>query len=136
MISTTLPTVITAIVAIVSPMLTAVFTKSDMNPITKNNIALLVSFGIAGGYVIDTTGLANMTDLTHVAGLLPVVYAIQQAVYHILPNGAVAAVEAKVGFVTKASAAGAGAGAGAANSEAATVEPKSAEVVPDTPAKG
>lgn len=93
----TLPVLVTAILTILSPILTAIFTKVSMSGVTKNNISLAVSFVIAGVYVVMTSGIEDWSDMSAVVGILPVVYTMQQVVFNNLLKGVSGKVEEKVG---------------------------------------
>lgn len=93
----TLPVLVTAILTILSPILTAIFTKVSMSSTTKNNIALVVSFVIAGVYTVMTSGVTDWSDLGTLVGVLPVVYTMQQVIFNNLLKSVSTKVEEKVG---------------------------------------
>lgn len=115
---TELPVIITAILTIVSPLLTAIFTRVEMSGTTKNNIAVGVSFLIAGVYVVLNGGVQDWSDMTAVLSVVPVVYTVQQLIFANLMKGLAVKVEGKVGV-----------GSGSAE----IAEP---EEIVETPAKG
>lgn len=98
--SQTLPTIVTAVLAIASPLLTAIFTKVTTTPVTKNNIALAVSFVIAAVYVVMTAGIQDWNDLTQIMSVLPVIYVMQQTSFRVLVRDWTKEVEATVGAGT------------------------------------
>jgi hypothetical protein len=133
MSTTELLNIITAAVVIASPLLTSVFTHTNMTSRTKNTIAMIVSLAIAVGYEALSGGIS---DWTSIAYAFPVVYGLQQAVYNTLLKTAATTIEANVGVVSKTT------GSSAVQSEAVTTtavdgsEVVLAVPVNETPAKG
>lgn len=91
-----LPTVIVAVLTLVSPLLTALFTKVSMSPKVKNAVAVVVSALIAGAYVYMTGGFEGVESF---AVPLGVVYGLQQVIYNQFLRKTVAKVEADIGPV-------------------------------------
>lgn len=75
------PIIITILVTIVSPFVTAYINKVNWSPQTKNLVALAVSFVIALGYVFFTGGIGDWSQL---AIALPSIYGLSQAVYQFI----------------------------------------------------
>lgn len=128
----TLPTIVTAALALLSPLGTAIFTKTGTSPVTKNNVAVGVSFAVAIVYVVLNNGVTDWNDLNQIVAALPPIYLLQQLSYKFLIKDWTKAVEANVG-------AGAGAKDGKHEAGAAPVVENpvvEAEQLEETPAKG
>lgn len=123
----TLPVLVTAALSLLSPLGTAIFTKTGTSPVTKNNIALGVSFAVAVVYVVLNSGITDWNDLNQIVAVLPVVYALQQLSFKFLIKDWTKAVEANVG---------AGAGAKDGKHEAGVPVVEAEPVLEETPAKG
>lgn len=88
------PAVITLIFTVLSPLITAWFTKVSMTPRVKNLIAVGISLVIAVGYVALSGGFTGVEDIMVPLG---VVYGLQQVVYNQFLRGPAAKVEADHG---------------------------------------
>lgn len=88
------PTVITLVLTVVSPLIAAWFTKQSMTSRTKNLVALGVSVVIAGGWVALNGGFSA----GEVTVALASVYGLQQLVYNQLLKDTAKEVEAHVGL--------------------------------------
>lgn len=125
--------IVTAVIVVASPLLTAVFTHTAMTSRTKNTIAMVVSLAIAVAYELLTGGI---TDWANIPVAFSVVYGLQQAVYNTLLRALATNVEANFGVAPK------GSGAMAVQSTAQTVQAVDgsevviAAPVEETPAKG
>lgn len=95
--ASTLPVALTVVLTVVSPLLTALFTHVNMSSAAKNNVAVAVSFVVAGAYVAMSGGVHDLTNLAEVLGVLPSVYTVQQLVFANLLGKLSAKIEAKVG---------------------------------------
>lgn len=89
-----LPTALAFILTIVSPLISAYFTKVTMSSKTKNIIALGVSVVIAVGWVLLNGGF-NGVDIVLALGS---VYGIQQLVYNQLLKDTAKDIEADHGI--------------------------------------
>lgn len=90
--------VVTAIIVIASPLLTSLFTHTNMSSRTKNSIAMVVSLAIAVVYEVLTGGIKDWTNLAYA---FPIVYGLQQAVYNTILKDLATQVEASTGVVPK-----------------------------------
>ena len=90
-----LPLLITAVLTLVSPLLTAWFTKTAMSSKTKNLVAVVMSFIIAGVYVFLEGGFNTADDLLVPLG---VVYGLQQLIYNQFLKKLATEVEASFGL--------------------------------------
>lgn len=106
---TTLPTIVVAVLTVVSPLLTSVFTHVGMDSTTKKNIAVAVSFVIAAVYVVMSGGVKDLTNLAEIASAVPLIFTIQQLIFGNLLKSLSDSIEAKVGVKGKAAPAPAGA---------------------------
>lgn len=97
----TVPALIVTVLTLLSPLISAFFTKLSMSPKTKNLIALGISLVIAVIYVILTGGFADVTGVEDVAVPLGIVYGLQQVVYNQFMRKHVAKVEAKRGVTDR-----------------------------------
>lgn len=130
---TILPSVILSVIAVLSPLLTAFFTKASMSSRAKNYISIAVSVVIAVAYALVEHTVTNWSSVGNIVAALPVVYGIQQAAYNLLLKDLAAKVQANVGVgaaEVKAAAAAAQVAADAAAAQAKTVEPSTPLVVP------
>lgn len=92
------PAIITAFLAVVSPIVVSVGTTTNMSSRTKNWVALGVSFVIALVYMFLTGGFNDPGNLVITLG---VVFAIQQVVYRQLLVDLATKLEANVGMKSK-----------------------------------
>lgn len=88
------PTIITLLLTVISPLIAAWFTKRSMTSRTKNLIALGVSVVIAVGWVIFSGGFDGGEFSVAVA----TVYGLQQLVYNQLLKETAKEVEAHQGI--------------------------------------
>lgn len=78
----TVPTVIAALITVISPFIVSFFNKVQWSPEIKNAVAFGVALVIAVVYLITAGGI---TDWTNIAIVIPAVYGLQQLVYkHLL----------------------------------------------------
>lgn len=89
-----LPTALTLVLTLVSPLIAAWFTKSTMTSRTKNLVALFVSVVIAGGWVFFNGGFEGVD----IALALGAVYGLQQLVYNQLLKDVAKDIEANNGI--------------------------------------
>lgn len=87
-----------AVIAVVSPILVALFTKVSMSAKTKTTVAMIVSFVIAAGYLFFS---GSITDWTEIAVVFPAVFGIQQIVFKLLLTNVSKEVEKKAGLTDK-----------------------------------
>lgn len=121
----TLPVLVTAALSLLSPLGTAIFTKVETSPVTKNNIALAVSFAVSIIYVVLNSGISDWNNLNEIVAAMPVVYGLQQLSFKFLIKDWTKAVEANVG-----------AGAGATDGKHEAGAETGSEAETETPAKG
>lgn len=93
-----LPAVITGVLAILSPFITALFTKSSMKSETKGLVGIAVSIVVAVVWVLLTGGFAVVAGPEDLAIPIGVIFGIQQAVYNQFFKDLAKDVEANVGF--------------------------------------
>lgn len=87
------PTALALVLTVVSPLISAWFTKQTMSSTTKNLIALGVSIVIAVGWVVLNGGFSA----GEVAVAMATVYGVQQLVYNQLLKDTAKTIEAHNG---------------------------------------
>jgi hypothetical protein len=95
-----LPTVLVTAAALLSPYLTAVFTRWDMSPKVKQIVSAVVSVLLALGYTIVKGDVGNWEQFWTAA---PAIYATSQLMYALFQKQSVKQVEATVGLKAKES---------------------------------
>lgn len=93
-----LPLTITALLTLVSPFITALFTKREMSSTTKSWIAVVISAVIAVGYVFMQGGFAAIAGPEEFFAALGIAYGIGQLVYNTILKTPAKVVEAKYGI--------------------------------------
>lgn len=93
-----LPTVLITAVAILSPYLTAVFTRTGMSPKVKNVISAVVSVVLALGYTVLKGDIGNWEQFWTAA---PAIYATSQLMYVLFLKESAKKVEENVGLTVK-----------------------------------
>lgn len=102
--TTTLPTVLVAVLTVVSPLITALFTHVQMDSTAKKNVAFGVSLVIAAIYVVATGGIHDLTNLAEIAGAAPIIFTLQQLIFGNLLKSVSDSIETKVGVKAPAPA--------------------------------
>ena len=93
-----LPTVLVTAAAIISPYLTAIFTRTGMSPKVKNIIAVVVSVVLALGYTLLK---GDVTDWDTFWTAVPAIYATSQLMYVLFMKNGAKKVEEKYGITAK-----------------------------------
>lgn len=96
-----LPTTIVALLTLVSPIITAFFTKSSMSSQAKNWIAVGISALIALVYVFMQGGFNQLQGPEEYLAALGIAYGIGQLVYNAVLKKPATLVEAKYGVTAK-----------------------------------
>lgn len=94
-----LPVALVGLMTLISPYITAFFTRASMSPKAKHGIAIAVSAVIAIVYVVLNGGVDSWEKL-FVA--VPVVYGVGQALYGLLMRDSAKVVEATKGLTDAA----------------------------------
>lgn len=120
-----LPTALVVLLTIISPYVTALFTRTSMSPKAKQVIAVAVSAVIAVVYVLLNGGVDSWEKFFVAA---PVVFGIGQALYGLLLKDSVKIVEATKGLTDTSAV---------KDSAIVTADEEAAALaVEETPAKG
>lgn len=120
--------IVAAVVVVASPLLTSLFTHTNMSSRTKNSIAMVVSLVIAVVYEVVSGGISDWTNLAYA---FPIVYGLQQAVYNTILKGLATNVEASIGIAPK----GSGAAVTDVPAAPAPAAPADVPVAPEAPAE-
>lgn len=96
-----LPTTIVALLTLISPIITAFFTKTTMSAQAKNWIAVGISALIALVYVFMQGGFENLIGPEEYLAALGIAYGIGQLVYNALLKKPSTYVEANYGVTSK-----------------------------------
>lgn len=96
-----LPTTIVALLTLVSPLITAFFTKANMSAQAKNWIAVAISAVIALVYVFMQGGFNALQGPEEYLAALGIAYGIGQLVYNAVLKKPATLVEAKYGITAK-----------------------------------
>lgn len=95
-----LPTTIAAVLTIISPYITAWFTKTEMTAAAKTWIAFGISAAIALVYVFTQGGFDNIAGPEEFFAALGIAYGIGQLVYNALLKKSAKFVEANYGVAS------------------------------------
>lgn len=87
-----------AVVAVISPILVAIFTKVNMSSKAKTTVAIVVSFIIAAGYLLFS---GQITDWSELVFVVPAVFGVQQIVFKLLLTNVSREIEKNVGLTEK-----------------------------------